>query len=93
MSCLSVIIRRIGEMAASLTRVGGLTASVRRIGEMTARTERIGEMTATITRIGEMTCRIGLVCGTNLGINGGIIWANDGRLLTLENGFLISAQQ
>jgi len=93
MGCLSVIIRRIGEMAASLTRIGGLSASVRRVGEMTARTERIGEMSATVRRVGEMTCRIGLVCGTNLGINGGIIWASDGRLWTIENGFLISAQQ
>lgn len=72
--------------------MGCLSTTIRRIGGLVATLTMVGGLTARVTRVGAMTCRVGLVCGTNLGINGGIIWANDGRLLTLENGFLISAQ-
>ena len=76
-------------MVASLTRVGALTATVTREGRMAAQVTRIGALTASVSRMGGMTCRIGLVCGTNLDPRPGILWASDGRLITLEGGFLI----
>ena len=51
---------------------------------------RVGGMEASATRISDFTVTIGLVCPTNLGTQG-IIWASDGKLITLEGGYLIGA--
>lgn len=90
MGCLSVNIRRIGGASGSAHRVGGMSCLVERIGDMTCRTERIaGDVSAVVERCCGMTARVGLVCTTNIDIRPGILWASDGRLITLEGGFLI----
>lgn len=90
MGCLSVTVRRQGGSSADVLRLGGMTANVERIGEMSCRTERIaGDVYAVVTRCCGMTARVGLVCTTNIDVRPGILWASDGRLITLEGGFLI----
>lgn len=59
---------------------GGASADVRRIGGMAA---------ASVEPFPHMTARVGLVCTTNLDHREGILWASDGRLITLEGGYLI----
>lgn len=90
MGCLNVIFRRIGDAAFAMTRLfGDIKGSASRICDTEVALTRIGGIEAGATRVGGMTCRMGLVCSTGLGK--GIIWASDGRLITLEGGFLISA--
>lgn len=90
MGCLSVTVRRIGGASGAATRLGGLSCNVERIGDMDCRTERIaGDVSARVRRMAGMTARVGLVCTTNIDIRPGILWASDGRLITLEGGFLI----
>lgn len=90
MSCLSVSIRRIGGgSSADVRRIGGMTADVERIGGMTCGVARVGGSTASIAPFPHMTARVGLVCTTNLDPREGILWASDGRLITLEGGYLI----
>lgn len=89
MSCLSVIIERIGAMAASFRRIGGSKTSVRRVGGSRATIRRVGAASASVQRVGSLSVRFGLVCGTNLDQRPGILWASDGRLITIEGGFLI----
>lgn len=90
MGCLTVILRRVGDMTAAMTRLfGDIVGSATRICDTEVTITRIGGIDASATRVGGMTCRMGLVCSTGLGK--GIIWASDGRLITLEGGFLIGA--
>lgn len=90
MGCLTVILRRVGEITAAMTRLfGDIVGSATRICDTEVSISRVGGMEATARRVGGMTCRMGLVCSTGVGI--GIIWASDGRLITLEGGFLIAA--
>ena len=90
MGCLTVILRRVGDMIAAMTRLfGDIVGSANRVCDTVVTISRVGGMEATTTRVGGMTCRMGLVCSPGLGY--GIIWASDGRLITLEGGFLISA--
>lgn len=58
---------------------------------LTVRVERIGGMSATVQRIGGISIAVGLVCTTSLAEEG-IIWASDGKLITLEGGYLIAAE-
>ena len=51
---------------------------------------RFGGLSCTVRRISDFNVRVGLVCTTNLG-EYGIIWASDGKLITLEGGYLIGA--
>lgn len=90
MGCLGITITRVGSASASAGRMGDLTAIAERQEHMTAEVERYGEMLCTAQRAMDFSVRIGLVCGTNLG-QYGIIWASDGKLITLENGYLIQA--
>lgn len=90
MGCLSIITRRIGgTLRGAATRIGGgLKVAITHIGGIRCSVSRRGgDLAASVTRVGGMTCRMGLVCPTNLGL--GIIWASDGRLITLEGGYLI----
>lgn len=90
MGCLSVIVRRIGGIVSGMTRVfGDITGTATRICDTEVSITRVGGIDASARRVGGMTCRMGLVCSTGVGI--GIIWASDGRLITLEGGFLIAA--
>lgn len=90
MGCLSVTVRRQGGSSADALRLGGMTANVERIGEMSCRTERMYDRAAArVERQCGMTARVGLVCTTNIDTRPGILWASDGRLITLEGGFLI----
>ena len=52
--------------------------------------ERIGRTVAEAKRVGDLTVTIALICSVNIGDNG-IIWASDGKLITLEGGYLIGA--
>lgn len=90
MGCLSVRVSREGGASLSAPRLGGMSLRVERIGDMTARTARIGgDCRLHAERMGRMTFRAGLVCTTNIDIKPGILWASDGRLITLEGGYLI----
>ena len=89
MSCLTATVRRIGAAVAAVQRVGGLTFRFEREGGNSASVERVGAMTAAVSRVGGLSVRFGLICGTNLDQRPGILWASDGRLITLEGGFLI----
>ena len=53
--------------------------------------QRIGGMSATANRIGGMGITVGLVCSVDINPEYGIIWASDGKLMTLEGGYLIGA--
>ena len=64
-------------MSASAKRVGGCAASADRVGGMDVSFGRIG---------GNLVCRMGIVCGTNIGSR--ILWAQDGKLLNV-NGEVI----
>ena len=47
-----------------------------------------------VERIGRASLRVGLVCSVgHLDPTEGIIWASDGRLITLYGGFLIAADE
>lgn len=89
MGCLTAIVRRIGAAVASVRRIGGMSIRTERKGGNSARIGRVGGMTASVARSGGLTVRFGLVCGTNIDQRPGILWASDGRLITLEGGFLI----
>ncbi len=65
-----------------------LSVKVRRVGGCESSMERIGGMSAIATKVSGMTCRMGIICSTNYG--GGILWASDGILFTLEGGYLIT---
>lgn len=51
---------------------------------------RIGRTSAEAERVGGLTVSVALVCSVNIG-DTGIIWASDGKLVTLEGGYLIGA--
>lgn len=67
-----------------------LEVDIQRVGGLDAKVERVGAMTCTVRRVSDFSVRIGLVCTTDLG-ELGIIWASDGKLITLEGGYLIGA--
>lgn len=71
MSCLSVIVERVGGMAASLSRVGGdLAVSTQRIsGGLSAKIERkCGDLAVAVTRKkGDLVAVVSLVCDTGIG--------------------------
>lgn len=52
--------------------------------------ERKDNLSCAVRRVCGLTVRIGLVCTAGLG-EYGIIWASDGKLITLEGGYLIGA--
>lgn len=90
MGCLTVILRRVGDAVTSMTRLfGDIVGYATRVCDTEVEFSRVGRIGASASRVGGMTCRMGLVCGTGFGT--GIIWASDGRLITLEGGFLIGA--
>lgn len=60
------------------------------IGCLTISLDRKGGVEATATRIHDFAVSVGLVCNTNLD-ELGIIWASDGKLITLDGGYLIGA--
>ena len=94
MSCLAVIVRKIGALTVRIVRAVENALIVRRSGcEAGLSVLPVGRMTFTVEPVGRMSLRVGLVCGTNLDIGGGILWASDGRLITLEGGFLITARR
>lgn len=91
MGCLTVILRRIGDVATSMTRLfGDIVGYATRVCDTEVEFSRVGGIGASASRVGGMTCRMGLICSTGIGVNG-IIWASDGRLITLDGGFLIGA--
>lgn len=92
MGCLSVRINKSTTSGAIVRRWGVSAARAGRVGSASARIERQGSSSARIGRIGGLSVRFGLVCGTNLDPREGILWASDGRLITLEGGYLIPAQ-
>lgn len=67
-----------------------LNVDISRVGGLDVEVSRVGAMSCNIRRISDFKVRIGLVCGTDLG-ELGIIWASDGKLITLEGGYLIGA--
>lgn len=96
--CLSSLIRRIGGISGSLSYIaGGIESSIKRIGSclcvyrrvggITTSTELINNISVTSNRVGGVKSRVGLVCAPGIGI--GVLWASDGRLITIEGGFLI----
>ena len=88
MGCLSTITRRIGgDLRLLATRMNDLRAIFMPASGIVCFMFRRGGVRVTTQRIGGISCRMGLVCPTNIGL--GIIWASDGRLITLEGGFLI----
>lgn len=52
--------------------------------------ERIGGSSASARRIGGISVAVGMVCSVDIR-QVGIIWASDGKLITLEGGYLIGA--
>ncbi len=90
MGCLTVILSRVGSVAAGMSRVlGGITACARRLGGVEASAERIGGVTACAERKGGVRVSMGLVCGPNLG-DYDVLWVQDGPLLTIDEGYLIT---
>lgn len=88
MGCLSVILRKISDIAVTLRRIGGgTTGSLTQMGGISAEMSSQGGIKVSMQKKGGITGRLGLVCETNLGQ--GILWASDGRLITFEGGFLI----
>lgn len=88
MGCLSVILRKISDIATSLLRVGGETGgALTPVGGISVKATSQGGIKASLQKKGGITGRMGLVCETNLGQ--GILWASDGRLITFEGGYLI----
>ena len=96
--CLSSLIRRIGGISSLLNSIArGIESSVERVGSFLCVYERVGGIKTTTglinsvsvvsSRIGGINSRLGLVCSPSIGI--GILWASDGRLITIEGGFLI----
>ena len=72
---------------------GCLTTQVSRVGgDLSVSKERVGgDLTVTKTRVGgDLTVRVGLVCGTNIGL--GFLYASDGLLITIDGGKLIVQQ-
>lgn len=67
--------------------MGCLAVITRRIGGPTVGTTRIGGVSVVATNVGGIHCRMGLVCGANLGE--GVLWASDGVLLTVNKEYLI----
>lgn len=62
MSCLSVNIRKVSGLEATMTRQGGIDASLRKIGGITASLRKAGGLSADISRQGGLTANIYLVC-------------------------------
>ena len=92
MGCLTVIIQRIGGMAASAVRVGGMTAAEERVGGMAVAAVRRGGVNVAVRRIGGLAVSVGLVCGDTK-IPAGAIWAADGLLITADGGYLIGQME
>ena len=83
MSCLQVVIRRIGGMVASSERMEDrLHCTATRIkGDFGF--ERIDpQLTASARRVSNFHAYFGLVCGTDLGEQ--VLWASDQMVLTVE---------
>lgn len=90
MGCLSAIIRKVGGTTARILRTDGMACSVIRYGDLSGMGfSRYSTPSAVVAKASGMTARVGLVCTTNIDIRPGILWASDGRLITLEGGFLI----
>lgn len=60
------------------------------IGCLTISFERKGGLEVGARRIGGLSVSMGLVCEVSYDSDG-IIWASDGKLITLEGGYLIGA--
>lgn len=89
MSCLTVTIERNGGILVTTERVGGIDAGFERYGGIGVTMERKGGATATFESKGGIIVNMGLVCGASLG-DYNILWVQDGPLLTIENGYLIT---
>lgn len=99
--CLSSLIRRIGGIASSLNsiasriessikRIGSFLCAYERVGSIKTATELTNSVSVTSSRVCGIKSRMGLVCSPGLGY--GVLWASDGRLVTIEGGFLIVRQ-
>lgn len=84
MSCLSVILSRIGgPFSSSAARgAGGIATAVSRVGGIASTAVRDGWCAMAMPRIGKSTFRMGLVCGTGLG-DEDVLWATDGRVFNV----------
>ena len=71
MSCLSVIVERVGGLTATASRVGGdIAVSMQRIsGGLSAKVERrFGDLSAVVSREkGDLSAIISLICDTGIG--------------------------
>lgn len=59
---------------------------------VTVTLSRIGGIEARASRVSDFAVTVGLVCTVNISPIEGIIWASDGKLITLEGGYLIAAE-
>ena len=68
-----------------------LSVKIQRVGAAAGEPVGCNVLSAKISRVASdvMSFRFGLVCPTNLDNRTGILWASDGRLITLEGGYLI----
>ena len=67
-----------------------LNVDLSRVGNMSVGLTRIGGLDVRLSRVSDFKVRVGLVCGTSLG-EYGIIWSCEGKLITIEGGYLIGA--
>lgn len=89
MSCLTVNIERKGGILASADRVGVIDAVFSRYGGIEAYATRVGGVGVSFENKGGVKVNMGIVCGANLG-DFEVLWVQDGPLLTIENGYLIT---
>ena len=89
MGCLTVIVEREGGIQAVPQRVGGIAASFARSGGILAGFTKMGGINVEAERRGGIAINLGLVCATNLDVFE-VLWASDGPLLTIDNGYLIT---
>ena len=90
-SCVEVIVRRVGEIRAKAESIGSMSCSAVAIGEARTKATEIADILVRTSPIADYIVRVGLVCSTNLNDEYGIIWASDGKLITIEGGYLIQA--
>ena len=76
-----------GGIESSIKRIGSYLCVYERVGGITTSVELINNISVTSNRVGGVKSRVGLVCAPGIGI--GVLWASDGRLITIEGGFLI----
>ncbi len=89
MGCLTVsITRATTDAALSFGRVFDTLVAMPRKGvNADACFVRIGGADAGMYPTARASFRMGIVCGVSL--DSGVLWASDGRLVTLEGGYLI----